>query len=259
MKRIIPKLLLKNSTFTNNQMVLVNTILFSKVKEIGDPVSQAKIYQSQVVDELIFLDLDARKSSRPPNHNIIKRASEEIFMPFCVGGGVNNISDFDLLLKNGADKVSINTAAFLNPNLIKESSELYGSQCVVVSIDFSKDKKGNYFVYINGGKNKTSKNPIDWAIESQKHGAGEILLTSIDKDGTGKGIDIEITKEIVNAVSIPVITSGGCGLASHFIDAFLESNVSGVSAGTFFSMRDQNPMQTRSQIINSGINIRIRH
>ena len=177
-------------------MVLVNTNKFDKVKEIGDPVSQAKIYQSQVVDELIFLDLDARTFSRPPNFEIIRNASEEIFMPFCVGGGVNSIDDFSLLLNNGADKVSINTAAFLNPKLIKESADIYGSQCVVVSIDYSLDLNGNYFVYIEGGKTKTSKSPLDWAIESEKNGAGEILLTSIDRDGTGNGIDINLTKKI---------------------------------------------------------------
>ena len=237
-------------------MVFVNTNKFDKVKEIGDPVSQAKIYQSQVVDELIFLDLDARTFSRPPNFEIIRNASEEIFMPFCVGGGVNSIDDFSLLLNNGADKVSINTAAFLNPKLLKESADIYGSQCVVVSIDYSLDLNGNYFVYIEGGKTKTSKSPLDWAIESEKNGAGEILLTSIDRDGTGNGIDINLTKKIVDSLNIPVITSGGCGLSSHFSDAFLKCNVSGVSAGTFFSMRDQNPIQTRSHIKNAGIKIR---
>lgn len=256
MKRIIPKLLLKNSSFDPDQMVLVNTNKFDNVKEIGEPVSQAKIYQSQVVDELIFLDLDARSFSRPPNFKIIRNASEEIFMPFCVGGGVNSIDDFSLLLNNGADKVSINTAAFLNPKLITDSAYVYGSQCVVVSIDYSLDLNGNYFVYIEGGKTKTSKSPLDWALEVEEKGAGEILLTSIDRDGTGDGIDIELTKKIVDSVSIPVITSGGCGLSSHFSDAFLECNVSGVSAGTFFSMRDQNPIQTRSHIKNAGIKIR---
>ena len=237
-------------------MVLVNTSKFDKVIEIGEPVSQAKIYQSQLVDELIFLDLDARKFSRTPNFKIIRDASEEIFMPFCVGGGVNSVQDFSLLLNNGADKVSVNTAAYLNPKLIKESADIYGSQCVVVSIDYSLDLNGNYFVYIEGGKTKTSKNPLHWAIECENNGAGEILLTSIDRDGTGNGIDIELTKKIVNSVSIPVITSGGCGLSSHFSDAFLKCNVSGVSAGTFFSMRDQNPIQTRSHIKNAGIKIR---
>ena len=164
--------------------------------------------------------------------------------------------NFSLLLNNGADKVSINTAAFLNPKLIKESADIYGSQCVVVSIDYSLDLNGNYFVYIEGGKTKTSKSPLDWAIESEKNGAGEILLTSIDRDGTGNGIDINLTKKIVDSVNIPVITSGGCGLSSHFSDAFLKCNVSGVSAGTFFSMRDQNPIQTRSHIKNAGIKIR---
>ena len=219
MKRIIPKLLLKNSSFDTNQMVLVNTNKFDKVKEIGDPVSQAKIYQSQVVDELIFLDLDARTFSRPPNFEIIRNASEEIFMPFCVGGGVNSIDDFSLLLNNGADKVSINTAAFLNPKLIKESADIYGSQCVVVSIDYSLDLNGNYFVYIEGGKTKTSKSPLDWAIESEKNGAGEILLTSIDRDGTGNGIDINLTKKIVDSVNIPVIQV--VAVVSHLISPML--------------------------------------
>ena len=237
-------------------MVLVNTINFKKINEIGDPISQAKIFQSQLVDELIFLDLDARNFSRPPNHLVIRKAAEEIFMPFCVGGGVNSIEHFRLLLNNGADKVSINTAAFLNPNLIKESSDIFGSQCVVVSIDYAKNKDGNYFVYINGGKTKTSKNPFEWALESQNNGAGEILLTSIDNDGTGNGIDIDLTKKITDTVSIPVITSGGCGLASHFSDAFIRGNVNAVSAGSFFSLRDQNPIQARSHIINAGIDIR---
>ena len=259
MKRIIPKLQLKNYKIGyDNQMVLVNTINFDKVNKIGDPISQAKIYQAQVVDELIFLDLDARLSSRPPSLNTVKKASEEIFMPFCVGGGVNSVDDFRKLLNNGADKVSINTAAVLSPNLINHASNLFGSQCVVVSIDYSKDKSGNYFVYTNGGKNKTSKNPIEWAIEVENKGAGEILLTSIDRDGTGLGIDKYITKKIVDSVNIPVITSGGCGLSSHFSDAFLDCDVNGVSAGTFFSMRDQNPMQTRSHIKNAGIKIRTR-
>ena len=258
MKRIIPKLQLKNSKFDEDQMVLVNTIKFGEVNEIGDPISQAKIFQAQIVDELIFLDLDARESLRGPNLNIIKNAAEEIFMPFCVGGGVNNINDFRTLLKNGADKVSINTSAVNNPNLINDASMVFGSQCVVVSIDYSKDNSGNYFVYINGGKIKTSRDPIEWAIEAQNRGAGEILLTSIDRDGIGLGIDLDLTKEVVKSVDIPVITSGGCGLSSHFTDAFNECNVSGVSAGTFFSMRDQNPMQTRSHIINAGIKIRNR-
>ena len=258
MKRIIPKLLLKNSVIDPNLKVLVNTTRFEKFNEIGDPVSQAKIFQSQVVDELIFLDLDAREFSCEPNLDIIKNAAEEIFMPFCVGGGVDTIQHFRSLLNNGADKVSINTGAFLNPDLIRESSRIFGSQCVVVSIDYSLDMDGDYFVYINGGKTKTTKNPLEWALESQKLGAGEILLSSIDRDGTGKGIDTRLTKLITDNLNIPVITSGGCGLASHFSDAFIQGNADAVSAGTFFSMRDQNPIQARSHIKNAGIKIRTR-
>lgn len=238
-------------------MVLVTTVNFNKVLEIGEPVSQAKIYEAQASDELIFLDLDACREARKPNLDIIRKSSEEIFMPFTVGGGVDRIEDFKELLSNGADKVSINTAAVRNPELITESSEKYGSQCVVVSMDYKREIKGDYFVWINCGRERTNLNPVDWAVKSEELGAGEILITSIDRDGTCEGLDLEITRKISEAVSIPVISSGGCGFARHFSEGFLIGKADAVSAGTFFCFKDQNPMQTRSHIKNAGVLIRI--
>lgn len=256
-KRIIPKLQMKMSRFSPlSKMVLVTTIKFNEFIEIGDPVSQAKIYEAQAADELIFLDLDASIESRKTIINEVKRAAEEIFMPFTVGGGVSSMEDFRLLLSNGADKVSINTAAVLNPDLIKEASSAFGAQCVVVSIDYKNDY-GKYSLWIKGGKQKTDLDPMAWAIKCQELGAGEILLTSIERDGTRLGLDLSLTNKIAECLSIPVITAGGCGLASHFIQGFITGKASAVSAGTYFCFKDENPMQTRSQIRNAGIPIRL--
>jgi cyclase len=188
--------------------------------------------------------------------NDVCDVSEEIFMPLTVGGGVCSLDDFRLLLNNGADKISINSAAISNPNFIKIAAEKFGSQCVVVSIDFKKDENGEYFVYTNCGKKKTSYHPVEWALLAQKHGAGELLLTSISHDGMKKGLDLNIIKEVSSTVSIPVIASGGCGLSKDFSDGFITGKASAVAAGSFFAHRDQNFMQTRSHIYNSGVNIR---
>ena len=164
--------------------------------------------------------------------------------------------DFSLLLNNGADKVSINTAAYLNPKLIKESADIYGSQCVVVSIDYSLDLNGNYFVYIEGGKTKTSKSPLDWAIECENNGAGEILLTSIDRDGTGNGIDIELTKKIVNSVSIPVIASGGVGSLEHFYLGHLTKST-GLLAASVFHARKFKIKTVKKYLSSKGVPVRL--
>lgn len=238
------------------RMVLVTTARFNEVIEIGDPVSQAKIYQAQLADELIFLDLDARSENRNTMVDVVKKAAEEVFMPFTVGGGVNNIDDFSRLLNNGADKVSVNTTAVNDPSLITKASEFFGAQCVVVSIDYKKDSNGEYSVWINGGKEKVYMNPIDWAIEAERLGAGEILVTSIDRDGTAQGLDNELTSNLVKYIEIPIISAGGCGLAKHFIDGFKIGMVDAVSAGSYFSSKDQNPMQARSHIKNAGIPVR---
>lgn len=257
-RRLIPKLQMKASRFgSTTRMVLVTTIQFREVIEIGDPVSQAKIYEAQAADELIFLDLDASSDNRATMVDIVKQAAEQIFMPFTVGGGVRTIADFRRLLSNGADKVSINTAAVETPDLIDQASAMFGAQCVVLSIDYRQAPDGTYHVWTRGGRVKTELDPVRWAVEGEKRGAGEILLTSIDRDGTRRGLDVELTRRVAASVSIPVITSGGCGAAAHFVDGFLAGRADAVSAGTFFCFKDENPMQTRAQIKNAGIPIRL--
>lgn len=256
-KRLIPKLQLKSSLRDPNRMLLVISKQFSDYTEIGDPVSQSKIYQDQGADEIIFINIDQRQNGITKLSEIIRKVSEEIFMPITVGGGVRNEQDFKLLLSNGADKISINTVAIENPMIIKETSQKYGAQCVVVSIDYALNDDGDYRVFTNGGKTETPWNPIEWAVKCEELGAGEILLTSIDRDGMKQGIDIKITSQIAHQLKIPIITSGGCGIASHFSDAYLLGGADAVSAGTFFAHRDQNFMQTRSHISNAGVNVRL--
>jgi cyclase len=257
-RRLIPKLQMKASRFgAVERMVLVTTIQFGDQVEIGDPVSQAKIYEAQAVDELIFLDLDASGGTRKTLADVVRKAAEEIFMPFTVGGGVRALADFRTLLSNGADKVSINTAAVETPGLIEEAAGAFGAQCVVLSIDYRKRPDGTYRVWTHGGTAETELDPVAWACEGERRGAGEILLTSIDRDGSGQGLDVELTRRVADSVSVPVITSGGCGLAAHFVEGFLQGKADAVSAGTFFSFRDQNPMQARSHIRNAGIPIRM--
>jgi imidazole glycerol-phosphate synthase subunit HisF len=256
-RRLIPKLQLKTSSFDPNRMVLVITRQFNDVTEIGDAISQSKIFQDQGADELIFINIDRTDKEITKLSKIIGRVSEEIFMPITVGGGVSSEEHFRILLNNGADKISINTHAFETPDFIAESSKKYGAQCVVVSIDYKLNKNGKYRVFINNGQTETSKHPIEWAIECEKLGAGEILLTSIDKDGMNQGLDLEITAQITKSLRIPIIASGGCSFANHFIDGYLIGNADAVAAGSFFAHRDQNFMQTRAQIRNAGVNIRV--
>jgi len=257
-KRLIPKLQMKKSRFGSTpKMALVTTIQFEETIEIGDPVSQAKIYQAQAVDELIFLDLEASVGNREVVIDVVRKAAEEIFMPFTVGGGISSLQDFCKVLSNGADKVSINTAAVENPDLINQAAGVFGNQCVVLSIDFRTEENGKQFVWTRGGKVRTDLDPIKWAVEGARRGSGELLLTSIDRDGTKQGLDLEITRKIVEKVSIPVIVSGGCGMAKHFVDGFIEGKADAVSAGTYFCYKDENPMQCRAQIKNAGIPIRI--
>lgn len=257
-KRLIPKLQMRARKFgAVMRMVLVTTCQFSSTIEIGDPVSQAKIYEAQAADELVFLDLDASADNRGTMIDIVRRASREIFMPFTVGGGVKSVDDFRLLLSNGADKVSINTAAVADPDLIDQAATAFGSQCVVLSVDYRRTLDGDYRVWTNGGKVETPWHPVAWATEGEKRGAGEILLTSIDLDGTRTGMDLELTRQVAESVTIPVVASGGCGLASHFVAGYLAGLADAVAAGTYFCFKDENPMQTRAQIRNASIPIRL--
>jgi len=183
--------------------------------------------------------------------------AQEIFMPITVGGGVRSIKDFRKLLSNGADKVSINTAAVENPEFITEASDIFGAQCVVLSIDYSRKGRKKPRVLINGGRVETDLDPVEWAKTGEEKGAGEILLTNIDRDGTRNGLDLDISRQISELVEIPIILSGGCGLAKHFVEGFQQGCADAVSAGTYFCFRDEPPMQIRSQIKNAGIPIRL--
>lgn len=257
-RRLIPKLQIKRAGFGDGSIhALVTTRRFDDVLEIGDPVSQARIYEAQAADELICSDLDATIFGRPCAVEIVRRIAENVCMPLTVGGGVRTIDDFRILLSNGADKVCINSMALDDPPLITEAANMYGAQCVVVSVDYRRESDGRWSVWSHGGKRRSHPDAIAWALEAERRGAGELLLTSIDRDGGREGLDLEFTRQVVNRVTIPVVTSGGCGLASHFVDGFLVGGADGVAAGTYFCFKDENPMQTRSQIANAGIPIRL--
>lgn len=259
-RRLIPKLQIRTLKLGKRlRPVLVTTLQFGKYIEIGDPVSQARIYEAQAADELVILDLDASQDSRKTLVDVVRKAAEVIFMPFTVGGGVRTVEDFVTLLSNGADKVSINTAAVETPELIDKAASALGSQCVVLSIDYRKDNTGKYSVWTRGGTVGWDLDPVEWAKEGERRGAGEILLTSIDADGTRTGLDVELTRRVVDSVSVPVITSGGCGLAAHFVDGYVHGGADAVSAGTYFCFKDENTMQVRSHIKNAGVPIRLHH
>lgn len=255
--RLIPKLLLKESGNGSKKPVLVITKQYDQIIEIGSPVSMAKIFQAQGADELIFTNIRPEVTPYRELREIINRVSEEIFMPITVGGGITDTQQFRELLTDGADKISINTAAIKNPGLITEASAIFGAQCVVVSIDYRKETDGSYRVYSNGGTQITGLDPVQWAMEAERLGAGEILLTSIDHDGMRDGMDNQLNRLVCEAVSIPVIVSGGCSLPQHFIDAVKIGKADAVAAGTFFAFKDQSFMQVRSHISNAGIDIRV--
>lgn len=257
-KRLIPKLLIRHRELGPVvRPVLVTTRGYRDIREVGDPVSQAKIYEAQYADELIVLNIDGTALAGDEIMlGLIERLAQETFMPLAVGGGVRTSDDFGMLLARGADKVSINREAVNNPALITEAAGRYGAQCVVVSIDY-REVGGRPEVFINHAAEPTGLDVLDFARRVHALGAGEILLTNADRDGTGTGIDLAVLRAVADAVPIPVIASGGCGLASHFADALGEGRAEGVAAGTFFCFRDQGPMQARAHIRNAGVPIRM--
>jgi cyclase len=225
-KRIIPALLLKNKG-------LVKGVNFKDYKYIGDPLNAVKIFNDKEVDELIFLDISATSENRPPDIRLIRDIADECYMPFAVGGGIKNIEQVGEIIKAGSEKVVINSTAVKTPELIKEVSSAYGHQSVIVSIDVKKNWLGKYHVFIESGSKKTKLNPIRWAMKVEDLGAGEILLNSINKDGTMSGYDTEIIQEIAEKVSIPVIACGGAGNIEDFAEA-ARHGASAVSAGSMF-------------------------
>ena len=224
--RIIPVLLYSNDG-------LVKTTRFKNPKYIGDPINALKIFNDKEVDELIFLDINASKEKRMPNLDLIKELATECFMPFCYGGGISSIEEIQQILYNGAEKVSINTASYTNPDLIKQAANKFGSQSIVVSIDVKKNWLNNQYVYINNGTTNTKLSPIEFAKKMQDYGAGELMLNSIDRDGTYTGYDINLIKEVSESVDIPIIACGGAANISDFKNA-INSGASAVAAGSMF-------------------------
>lgn len=246
--RIIPCLDVKNGR-------VVKGVNFENLIDAGDPVKQAEFYYKEGADELCFLDITASNENRAIIFDVVKEVAKVCFIPFTVGGGIREVEDFRKLLLCGADKVSINSSAVKNPNLIKEAAEKFGSQCVVVAIDVKKNPQGNYEVFINGGKIPTGLEAISWAKKVVELGAGEILLTSMDKDGTKSGYDLEITKKISDAVSVPVIASGGVGNLEHLADG-LKAGANAVLAASIFHFREYSIKEAKEYLVEYNLNIR---
>lgn len=237
---------------------VVKGVNFVNIRDAGDPVEVAAIYDKAGADELTFLDITASSDARSIMLDVVRRVAEQVFIPFTVGGGIRTVDDFREILKAGADKISVNSAALKRPELISEAAWRFGSQCVVVAIDAKRraDKSG-WDVYLNGGRVNTGKDAVVWAIEAEKAGAGEILLTSMDCDGTKSGYDIELTSAVSSSVNIPVIASGGAGTMEHFYDAVTAGKADAVLAASLFHFREMEIRDLKQYLKNRGIEVRI--
>jgi cyclase len=235
---------------------VVKGVKFQNLRDAGDPVEVAKGYEEQSADELVFLDITASAEERKIMIEVVQRVAETIFIPFTVGGGVSSLEDIRRLLSAGADKVSINTAAVKNPQLIYESAKRFGSQCIVVAIDAKRSQRG-WEVYIHGGRTPTGLDAVEWAKRVESLGAGEILLTSMDADGTKKGYDIELCRAVASAVSIPVIASGGAGTMEHFYEVFTKTNVDAALAASLFHFKEVSIPELKAYLKNKGVHVRL--
>jgi imidazole glycerol-phosphate synthase subunit HisF len=249
-KRIIPCLDVKEGR-------VVKGIQFVQLRDAGDPVELARVYDQQGADELVFLDISASVEGRKTMVEVVKAVASELAIPFTVGGGINTLDDMKNILRAGADKVSLNTAAVLNPDLIREGASFFGSQCIVVAIDAKYDDElGTWRVYTHGGRRKTERTVLEWAMEAEKLGAGEILLTSMDSDGEKNGFDLSLTKAVSEAVSIPVIASGGAGKAAHFAEAFIEGKADAALAASIFHYKETSVQEVKNYLRMKGIPVR---
>ncbi|MFH1074279.1 MAG: imidazole glycerol phosphate synthase subunit HisF [Candidatus Firestonebacteria bacterium] len=249
-KRIIPCLDVKNGE-------VVKGIKFLNLVKAGNPVQAAVEYDIQGGDELVFLDITASHEKRKTIIDVVRKTASKIFIPLTVGGGINQIKDIRALLKAGADKVSINTAAIKNPKFIKEASKMFGSQCIVVAIDAKRCGKNKWEVYTHGGRNATGINAVKWAKKATQLGAGEILLTSMDSDGTKKGYDIPLTRAVSKAVNIPVIASGGAGKVQHMAEVLKKGKADAVLAASIFHYKTHTVMSVKKQLRKSGVLVRL--
>ena len=248
-KRVIPCLDVMNGR-------VVKGVNFLELRDAGDPVEHATAYSRERADELVFLDITASHEGRDIVVDMVRRVADAIDIPFTVGGGLRTVEDLRHILLAGADKTSINSAAVRTPDLIDEGARRFGSQCIVVAIDVKRGEDGDYGVYINGGREPTGKDAVAWAREVESRGAGEILLTSMDRDGTKDGYDIAITREIAAAVSIPVIASGGAGNLEHFYEALTFGGASAVLAASLFHFRELSVTDVKDYLADRGVPVR---
>ncbi len=230
---------------------------FLELVDAGDPIEQAKFYDKEGADELIFLDITASSDNRSTMIDVVRRTAEEVSIPFTIGGGIRTTDEMREMLRSGADKVSINTAAVKNPQLINDGAENYGVQCMVVAIDAKKVMNNKWKVFIHGGRTETKLDVIEWAQECEERGAGEIMLTSMDRDGTQDGYDIALLKKVTNSVRIPVIASGGAGTLEHLYDAFNLADVDAVLAASIFHFRQFTITQAKEFLRSKNILVRI--
>ena len=249
-KRIIPCLDVNNGR-------VVKGVNFVDLKDAGDPVIVGAAYGQAGADELVFLDITASSDARATKLDMVRRVAETVFIPFTVGGGIRTVEDFRQVLREGADKVSVNSAAIANPTLISEAALKFGSQYVVVAIDAKRRPDGGWNIYKNGGRVDMGIDAVEWAMKADKLGAGEILLTSMDCDGTKDGYDLELTKIISDNVSIPVIASGGAGKLEHFRDAFTEAGADAVLAASLFHYKELEIREVKEYLRDQGISVRL--
>ena len=250
-KRIIPCL------DVNNGRVVKGTN-FINLRDAGDPIEVGKEYDKAGADELVFLDITASSDAREIKTELVRRVAETIFIPFTVGGGIRTVDDFKMILREGADKVAVNSAAIMNPTLISEAADKFGSQCVVVAIDAKRRADGSgWNIFKNGGRVDMGIDAIEWAIKAAELGAGEILLTSMDCDGTKAGYDIELTRTVAENVSIPVIASGGAGTKEHFREALIEGKAEAVLAASLFHYKELEIQEVKQYLRDQGISVRL--
>ena len=248
-KRIIPCLDVRDGR-------VVKGVNFVNIRDAGDPVELARFYSEQGADEIVFLDITATSDARETVVDVVERTASQVFVPLTVGGGIRTLEDFQRLLRAGADKISVNSAAVKDPTLIARAAERFGSQCVVLAIDAKKREDGTYEVVVAGGRTPTGLDAIAWAKEGERLGAGEILLTSMDADGTKAGFDLDMTKAITEAVSIPVIASGGCGNLEHFAQVFKKTNCDAALAASLFHFGELTVPQVKQYLAEQNIPVR---